>query len=136
MAPATKPPSTPAPTAQPQQRASAGVGVAAIAVATVAAAAKAANVFFISVSLSVGGCRALSAGECRAQFQCCDVRIAPTEPKPRFSQGNIIRLICRNLVSPGTAQQPFGAQKRRRSQRKRRRQPVGSNRAATAQQTR
>jgi hypothetical protein len=40
--------------------------VAASAVATVAAAAKAASVFFISVSLSVGGCRTLCAGECRA----------------------------------------------------------------------
>src|SRR5262245_4644889 len=134
MAPATKPPSTPAPTAHPQQRASAGVGVAAIAVATVAAATKATSVFFISLSLSVGGCRALSAGGCRAQFQCCDVRIAPTEPKPRFSQGNIIRLICRNLVSPETAGQPFGAQKRRRSQSKRRRQPVGLPHRASADQ--
>src|SRR5262249_59511768 len=47
---------------------------------------------------------------------------APTEPKPRFSQGNIIRLICRNLVSPGTARQPFGAQKRPAPPKRRRRQ--------------
>src|SRR5215813_5544178 len=109
MAPATKPPRTPAPTAHPKQRASAGVGAAAIAVATVAAAAKAVSVFFISVSLSVGGCRALSVGGCRARFQCCDVRIAPTEPTP--DSGNIIRLICRNLVSPGTAQEPLERKK-------------------------
>src|SRR5262245_66317575 len=87
MAPATKPPRTPAPTAHPKQRASAGVGAAAIAAATVAAAAKAVSVFFISVSLSVGGCRALSVGGCRARFQCCDVRIAPTEPKPDSAEG-------------------------------------------------
>src|ERR1700730_1211852 len=125
MAPAMKPPTAPAPTAHPQQPASAGVGAAAIAVATVAAAAKAESVFFIIVSLSVGGCRASSAGECRAQFQCCDVRIAPTEPNPDSAGGNIIRLICRNLVSLGTAREPFGAQKRRRSRSERR--CVGSN---------
>src|SRR6516225_9790986 len=126
MAPATKPPTAPAPTAHPQQPASAGVGAAAIAVATVVAAAKAESVFFISVSLSVGGCR--------AQFHRCDVRIAPTEPNPDSAGGNIIRLICRNLVSLGTAREPFGAQKRRRSQSKRR--SVGSNRDRTAQHTR
>jgi hypothetical protein len=47
MAPATKPPTTPAPIAQPSQRASAAVGMAAIALAMVAAATKAVRVFFI-----------------------------------------------------------------------------------------
>src|SRR5262249_54178900 len=134
MAPATKPPSTPAPTAHPQQRASAGVGVAAIAVATVAAAAKATSVFFISLSLSVGGCRGFSAGGGRGPVPRCGVPISPPEAKPPLPPGNIIRLIGRNLVSPETAGQPFGAQKRRRSQSKRRRQPVGLPHRASADQ--
>src|ERR1700733_1291573 len=49
MAPAMTPPTTPAPTAQPKQRASAVVGTAKVAKATAEAAARAVSVFVICV---------------------------------------------------------------------------------------
>src|SRR5260221_5670141 len=81
MAPATKPPTAPAPTAHPKQRASAGDGVAATAAVMVAAAAKAASVFFISVSFSIGGGPALSPGRAPGPVRG-GVGFATTPPPP------------------------------------------------------